>query len=163
PIYVRAWRLALAHLALAIITGLVLLALWRRTVSRLGRLSEAADRWSAGDLAHRSRLAGWDEVGRVGTAFDRMAATLEQTSRELRDQHDRQAQALARREALLRSARRVGAESDREELLRALLTEAVAMVGADDGGFSRWDDRRQELLAIRRLLPSPNDGAALPR
>jgi signal transduction histidine kinase/CheY-like chemotaxis protein/HAMP domain-containing protein len=163
PIYAVAWQMALAHVALAVVSGLVLVALWRRTVLRLRRLSEAADRWSSGDLAYRSRLDGADEIGRVGEAFDRMAVTLGRTSAELREQHDRQEQELARRESLLRSARRVASESDREELWHALLSEAVAIVGADDGGFTRWDERRQELVAIRRLIPSSNDGAILPR
>jgi signal transduction histidine kinase/ActR/RegA family two-component response regulator/HAMP domain-containing protein len=163
PIYAVAWAMALAHVALAAISGCVLVALWRRTVLRLRGLGEAADRWSSGDLAYRSRLDGTDEIGRVGAAFDRMAATLERTSAELREQHARQEQALARRESLVRSARRLASESDREELWHALLSEAVSIVGADDGGFTRWDERRQELVAIRRLIPSTNDGAVLPR
>jgi HAMP domain-containing protein len=65
PIYVQAWNIALTHLTIAAISGLVL---WRRTVLRLRRLSVAADRWSSGDLAHRSQLDGGDEVGRVGAA-----------------------------------------------------------------------------------------------
>jgi signal transduction histidine kinase/ActR/RegA family two-component response regulator len=163
PIYVQAWNIALTHLMIAAISGLVLLTLWRRTVLRLRRLSGAADRWSSGDLAHRSLLDGADEVGRVGGAFDRMAATLERTSGELREQHDHQEHALARREALLRSARRVAEEADRDELLHALLSEAAAMVGADDGGITRWDEQRGVLVAIRRLLPSASDGTTLPR
>ena len=163
PIYVEAWNIALTQLALATVSGLVLLVLWRRTVLRLRRLSVAADRWSSGDLAHRSMLDGADEVGRVGGAFDRMAATLERTSGELREQHDRQEHALGRREALLRSARRVAEEADRDELLYALLSEAAAMVGADDGGITRWDEQRGTLLAIRRLVPSASDGTTLPR
>ena len=163
PIYVQAWNIALTHLLIAVISGLVLLALWQRTVLRLRRLSVAADRWSSGDLAYRSRLGGADEVGRVGGAFDRMAATLERTSGELREQHDRQERALARREALLRSARRVAEEADRDELLHALLSDAAAMVGADDGGITRWDEQRGVLIAIRRLVPSASDGSTLPR
>jgi signal transduction histidine kinase/ActR/RegA family two-component response regulator/HAMP domain-containing protein len=162
PIYMVAAQMALVYVAMAVITGIVLVVLWRRTVLRLRRLGQSADRWSSGDLAHRSGLDGADEVARVSVAFDRMAATLEGTSAELRDQHDRQEQALARRESLLRSARRVAFESEREELWHALLSEAVSIVGGDDGGFARWDDERQELTAIRRLVPSESDGSLLP-
>ena len=66
PIYSQAWNIALTHLLIAAISGLVLLALWQRTVLRLRRLNVAADRWSSGDLAYRSLLDGADEVGRVG-------------------------------------------------------------------------------------------------
>jgi signal transduction histidine kinase/ActR/RegA family two-component response regulator/HAMP domain-containing protein len=163
PIYDQARNIALIHLAIAAISGLVLVILWRRTVTRLRLLSLAADRWSSGDLAYRSQLSGADEVGRVGGALDRMAATLDRTSGELREQHAGQQYALARREALLRSARRVAQESDRDQLLQALLSEAVAMVGADDGGITRWDEQRGVLIAIRRLVPSESDGTVLPR
>jgi signal transduction histidine kinase/ActR/RegA family two-component response regulator len=163
PIYVEARNIALAHLLIALITGLILVALWRRTVLRLRRLTAAADRWSSGDLAHRALLVGTDELGRVGGAFDRMAAGLERSSSELRDQHARQERALGRHEALLRSARRVAAEDDRDKLLQALLREAVAMVGADDGGITRWDEQRGALVALRRLLPATTDGSILPR
>jgi signal transduction histidine kinase/CheY-like chemotaxis protein/HAMP domain-containing protein len=163
PIYGQAWSIALTHLAIAAISSLVLISLWRRTVTRLRRLTLAADRWSSGDLAYRSQLDDADEVGRVGGALDRMAATLDRTSSELREQHAGQQHALARREALLRSARRVAQESDRDQLLQALLSEAVAMVGADDGGITRWDEQRGVLIAIRRLVPSESDGTVLPR
>ncbi|MFN8635235.1 MAG: ATP-binding protein [Chloroflexota bacterium] len=163
PIYVQAWQMTLAHLVIAAILGVIVTALWRRTVLRLRQLSTAATHWSSGDLAYRSKLDGEDEVSRVGTAFDRMAEALERTSHELHDQYDQQEEALQRREALLRSARRVAAEGDRAELLQALLTEAVAMVGADDGGITRWDEQRQALVAIRRLIPSESDGSILPR
>ncbi|MGE3909051.1 MAG: ATP-binding protein [Chloroflexota bacterium] len=162
PIYAVAGRMTLAHLAIALVAALVLTALWRRTVLRLRRLTVAADRWSAGDLAYRTRLEGADEIGRVGRAFDRMAVTLEGTSRELREQYDRQARALGRREVLLRAARRVAAEGDRDDLLNALLREAVDVVGADDGGITRWDAQHERLIATRRFVPATNDGQLLP-
>jgi signal transduction histidine kinase/ActR/RegA family two-component response regulator/HAMP domain-containing protein len=161
PIYHVAAQTALAYVVIALITGLILSALWRRTVLRLRQLNVAADRWSAGDLAHRSRLEGQDEVGRVGTAFDRMATTLEHTSQELREQHNQLAQALERREILLRSSRRVASESDRDTLLNALLSEAVTVVGGDDGGITRWDAQRGRLIGTRRYLPSTDDGKLL--
>ena len=63
PIYAVAWQMSLAHVVLAVITGLVLVALWRRTVLRVRQLGAAADRWSSGDLAYRAQLRGADEVG----------------------------------------------------------------------------------------------------
>ena len=162
PIYAVAGQMTMVHLLIALATGLILSALWRRTVLRLRRLTVAADRWSSGDLAHRSELEGADEVGRVGGAFDRMASTLERTTLELREQHDRLAQALERREILLRSSRRVASESDRDALLNALLSEAVSVVGADDGGITRWDAQEGRLIATRRFLPSADDGSMLP-
>jgi len=162
PIYVGASYVAIAHLLLALLLGLLVAILWRRTASRVHRLSEAASRWASGELTHRSRLAGADDLGRLGVALDQMAATQEHTADELREQSDRQGRELQRREAILRSARRVAAEGERADLLRALLSEAVSTVGADDGGITRWDERRGRLVAARRYLASSDDGTLLP-
>jgi signal transduction histidine kinase/ActR/RegA family two-component response regulator/HAMP domain-containing protein len=161
PIYASAGYVALFHLLIALALGLLMAILWRRTAWRVHRLSEAAHRWASGDLAHRSRLAGADDLGRLGRALDQMATTQEQTAAELQEQHERQGRALQRREAILRSARRVAAESERDDLLRALLSEAVTTVGADDGGITRWDERRGRLVATRRHLSSDDDGTLL--
>ena len=70
-----------------------------------------------------------------------MAATLERTSAELHEQYDRQKQALARRESLLRPPGGWPPRATAKSWWHALLSEAVSIVGADDGGFTRWDER----------------------
>ncbi|MCC7369731.1 MAG: GAF domain-containing protein [Chloroflexi bacterium] len=161
PVYRAAGQMTLAHLLIALMTGLILSALWRRTVLRLRRLTAAADRWSSGDLAHRSGLRGGDEVGRVGSAIDRMVGAFERASDDLRKQHVQLMAALDRREILLRATRRVASETNRDALLAALLSEAVSVVGADDGGITRWDPQHERLIATRRYLPSQDDGLPL--
>jgi len=71
------------------IAGLVLIALialcldrWLRVPA--ARLAGTADRIAAGDRTARADLRGSDELARAGQAFDRMAADVERTERELR-------------------------------------------------------------------------------
>jgi signal transduction histidine kinase len=78
----------------------------------------------------------------------------------IRDVSD-QRQSHMRREALLRLAR-LAAHGDQEELLSALLTEAVTLLDADDGGIAQWDAAKQVLVQARSFLPSSNVGAVIP-
>jgi signal transduction histidine kinase len=50
---------------------------------RLSRLEDGADRIAAGDLAHRTGMAGDDAIARVGWAFDAMAERLAANVRQL--------------------------------------------------------------------------------
>ncbi|MBE7198150.1 MAG: HAMP domain-containing protein [Parafilimonas terrae] len=53
----------------------------RRPVERLVR---AASAWREGDLTARTRVSGYTEFGRLGTAFDEMASSLERHEGKLR-------------------------------------------------------------------------------
>ena len=48
------------------------------------RLVRAASAWRMGDLTARTNVSGYTEFGRLGTAFDEMAATLERHEHNLR-------------------------------------------------------------------------------
>lgn len=54
----------------------------RSVVGPLERISRAADRFAAGDLDARSGVAGADEAGRLGAAFDSMAASVQRSWQE---------------------------------------------------------------------------------
>jgi two-component sensor histidine kinase len=65
----------------------VLAALWggRRFIRRpVRQLLDAAGAWSAGDLSVRSGLTGTSEFGKLGRAFDRMAADLQRHEESLK-------------------------------------------------------------------------------
>lgn len=64
---------ALVVLALAAAAGLGLAELILRPI---GRITAAAERIAAGDLAQRLNLAARDEIGRLAGSFDRMAESL---------------------------------------------------------------------------------------
>jgi two-component system, OmpR family, sensor histidine kinase BaeS len=71
-------NLVLAALVLGVGLGSTLaIALGRQAGTDLTRLGEAATRVARGDLRVRSDVARRDEVGRLATAFDTMAAQLE--------------------------------------------------------------------------------------
>jgi PAS domain S-box-containing protein len=58
---------------------------------------------------------------------------------------------VARREAALRVARSLAAESDVDNLLYRIVCEAVELVGADDGGICRWYPETGSLIGLRRF------------
>ncbi len=72
------WRFGL--IVVSSVLALLLTAVFgRRLINRpVARLLETAERWRAGDLSARSELAGDDsDFGRLASAFDGMAATLQ--------------------------------------------------------------------------------------
>jgi signal transduction histidine kinase len=74
----QAWLWATLAAAGALAASLGLAAWITRPVSRLER---AAERLAHGDFAARAELARADEIGRLGAAFDRMAAALAELDR----------------------------------------------------------------------------------
>jgi diguanylate cyclase (GGDEF)-like protein/PAS domain S-box-containing protein len=58
-----------------------------------------------------------------------------------------------RRESLLRLAQRMAAQADPEQVLTELLSEAVAVVGGQDGLLTRWDAQREVLVSVRNSMP----------
>ena len=70
----------------ALVAAVLVRLLARRLTEPLADLTRTADRLGTGDLAARSTVTGRDEVGRLGTALDTMAARLESTVGELRGQ-----------------------------------------------------------------------------
>ncbi len=85
PIYRAALQRALLSLAVAVVALALLWALWRGLAPRLRALQDAAAHWSGGDWAHRARIGGDDEIGRLAAAFDGMAEHLQrvEAQREL--------------------------------------------------------------------------------
>ena len=85
-----ALRRSLLLLAMVALLAFVL-AWWagRRWVGRLSHLAAAAARLSAGDLTARVSADATDEVGRLASAFDSMAAELQRRSEELQRREQR--------------------------------------------------------------------------
>lgn len=59
-----------------------------------------------------------------------------------------------RREALLRASRSFAMSSEPKDVLRLLLAEAVALLGADSAVVYRWLEESDELTAVASLPPS---------
>src|SRR5690349_17038190 len=93
---------------------------------RTERLVHAAERIASGDLAARSGLAGNDELGRLGRAFDAMALQVSETTTRLRS--DIEARARVQREL-----------EHSEAALRASEEQYHAMFNAAIDGVALWD------------------------
>jgi two-component system sensor histidine kinase BaeS len=79
-----AWRLLLATALAVAVAALVAWLLAGRLTAPLGRLAAAARRVGQGDLSTRVQVDGDGEVAEVATAFNDMAADLEQAQGEQR-------------------------------------------------------------------------------
>jgi signal transduction histidine kinase len=66
---------------LFVVLGTMLVA--RRTTAPILRLQQAVRRVAAGDLAARSGVAGDDEIGDLGRAFDEMTSEIDESRRKL--------------------------------------------------------------------------------
>ena len=78
-----------AALGLALLVAVVLSSAAAQMLSRaLGRMTEAAQRMAAGDLAVRTRPSGTDEIAELGRALDAMAGNLATTLTALRTERD---------------------------------------------------------------------------
>jgi signal transduction histidine kinase len=72
-----------ASVVLAVLIGVAMLFLARRTVTPLARLTAAANIVGTGDLNFRTGLAGDDEIGELSRAFDRMVSHLQKSRAEI--------------------------------------------------------------------------------
>ena len=82
PVAVILFCLAAIGLLLALMTG-VAVAASRRVLQPVRRLAQAAQRMSGGDLSVRIEPKGRDELARLVTSFNEMAAALEDKVAEL--------------------------------------------------------------------------------
>ena len=78
----RGWQRALFFLLGGVILSAALLYPLSRTITRpLERLAASVEAFGKGDLSRRSGVVGSDEVGRLASAFDEMAARIETARR----------------------------------------------------------------------------------
>ena len=90
-----------ASLFALVSSSLVAYVLAGRLVRRLERLGQAVEAFAAGDLSSRARDDGEDEVGQLGSRFNRMADDLARTLHELQAERDRVAGLLEARQQLV--------------------------------------------------------------
>ncbi|HVS15623.1 MAG TPA: SpoIIE family protein phosphatase [Thermoanaerobaculia bacterium] len=86
------------------------LPLSRRLSQGLQRLTAEADRLASGDLAARAHVGGRDELGQLATAFNRMAAQLEENQGRLVEQERREREQEVERRVLEAENARRGEE-----------------------------------------------------
>ena len=120
-------RLFTALLASLLVFGIVTYLLGRSIVGTLRRLAEAANAIAHGRFSERVEVRGRDEFAELGTAFNRMAAQLEQRLAELETERSRM------RDATTRFGEALMATHDPGQLVRVVVESAVESTGATGG------------------------------
>jgi diguanylate cyclase (GGDEF)-like protein len=107
--------------------AIVIYLLGRSIVGTLCRLAEAANALARGQLGERVEVGGRDEFAQLGSAFNDMAAQLEQRLAELETERTRV------RDATTRFGEALVATHDPTQLLRVVVESAVEATGASGG------------------------------
>jgi diguanylate cyclase (GGDEF)-like protein len=117
----------IALLASLLLFGIATYVLGRSVVRTLGRLVEAANAIAEGRLGGRVEVRGRDEFSQLGSAFNRMAATLELRLAELETERSRV------RGATARFGEALAATHDPGQLIQVVVQSAVEATGAAGG------------------------------
>jgi diguanylate cyclase (GGDEF)-like protein/PAS domain S-box-containing protein len=84
PARAALWR-SLLWAGAAALVGLAAALWWARRIARpIERLRGDLERWSSGDLAHRSGVSSSNEIGALAQHFNRVTQSLQQNTAELR-------------------------------------------------------------------------------
>ncbi|HYY88789.1 MAG TPA: HAMP domain-containing sensor histidine kinase [Chloroflexota bacterium] len=140
--------LTAASLFALISASVVAYVLSRRLVARLEHLGVAVEAFAAGDLDARAPVRGADEVGQLGDRFNRMAADLSATLRELKAERDRVSGLLSARQQLV-----AGVSHELRTpvaTIRGYLDSALRHNGAAARGDLETIER--ELVRLERLI-----------
>lgn len=137
------WITALAFIAILLVLGIFVALpfsalfsfLFARGASRrILDLAQATERLRSGDYTARSPVQGEDEVARLQTNFNAMAADLERGVRDLRAERDNVAQLLAQRRELIAS------------VSHELRTPVATVRSYLESATLRWNDATPEAL-----------------
>jgi signal transduction histidine kinase/CheY-like chemotaxis protein len=126
---------------LAAILASVLLA--RGMVAPIQKLRAGAARIGAGDLAHRIEVRTGDELEALGDEFNRTAARLEESHRDLENKvaarTDELSRSVAELQALGEVGQAVNSTLDLQTVLSTIVTHAVRLSHADAGTIYVYD------------------------
>ena len=126
------WIQAVALMLTVAIVLVTLVVVQWRVVAPLGELLRCADRARTGDFSARTRLAGVDELGRLGSAMNLMAEGLSQIYNQLEDRVAEKTRDLARTnhslELLYRTSRTLDESPLSEVVLRRVLQDVCSQL-----------------------------------
>lgn len=120
-------RIVIALLGSLFLFGVVTYLLGRSITRTLRHFADAANAIAFGRLGERVEVRGSDEFAELGTAFNRMAAQLEQRLAELETERSRV------RDATARFGEAMVATHDPAQLVRVVVESAVEATGAAGG------------------------------
>ncbi len=151
-------------LTILVITVTLVLVL-RRVIVPLGELLTCADRARRGDFTGRTRFRGHDELGRLGSAMNRMAEDLSRLYGDLEQRVAEKTQDLERTNHSLELLYRVGSRLNEspisEPLLKRVLTDIQDRLGVGPVTLCLHDDPDQERgrLTLTTRSPDAQQGA----
>ncbi len=149
--------LSVFAIVLAVLGALAVWFLSRRLVRPLGALTTAAEQMARGRYAQRVAVAGEDEVGRLGIAFNRMAEEVEASAETSARAVARLTRAVETQEFLAEASRILAGSVSDETLLTELTRYCVPKL-ADYCSIHVLDDDGE----IRRIETAHRDPAQLP-
>lgn len=126
------WMQVVALVLTVAVVLVTLVVVQRRVVAPLGELLRCADRARTGDFSARTRFAGADELGRLGSAMNLMAEGLLQIYNELEERIAEKTRDLARTnhslELLYRTSRTLDEAPLSEVVLRQVLQDVCSQL-----------------------------------
>jgi len=138
---IRGAVILLLGLALAVFAS-VLLA--RRMVAPIRILQEGAARVGRGELAHRIDILTGDELEALAQEFNRAAAQLQDSQRDLEQKVEQRTEELTRSVAELRAlgdvVQAVNSSLDLQQVLVTIVTHAVQLLRAKEGTIYEFDE-----------------------
>ena len=151
-------RLLIAiSIALAVIGAFAVWLLSRRLVSPLGDLTRAAEAMAHGRYGQRVVVGTGDEIGRLGGAFNRMAAEVQSSSETSTRAVDRLTRSIDTQEFLAEASRILAGSVSDDTLLTTLANYCIPRL-ADYCSIHVTD----ETGTIRRIETAHRDPAKLP-
>jgi signal transduction histidine kinase len=155
--------LAVISVLLVVLGGIVAWIISRQLVRPLDELTQAAEAIAEGEYSKRVETDGRDEIGRLGSAFNQMAAKVQEASDHSAQALDQLTQTAATQQFLSDASRILAMSLSDEELLADLARFCVPRIAdycslfiADDDGTLRrvetahHDPAKQE--SLRRLV-----------
>jgi signal transduction histidine kinase len=148
---------------LALLGSLAVWVLSRRAVRPLGDLTRAAEAMAQGQYSQRVAVDSGDEIGRLGVAFNRMAAQVEASAETSTRAVDRLTRSIATQEFLAGASRILSGSVSDDRLLTDLANYCIPRLAdycsihvADDAGTIRRIETAhrdaRHLPTVRRLL-----------
>ncbi len=140
---VYAGVIAAAALAAAMAVGLIQF----RNISRpLRELTIAAEKLGAGELSARANVQGEDEASRVGLVFNRMAADLQLTQQQIREQLDALSKLTKSLEASASISRQLASTLETEKLIGETIGQIQALFNYNYVQFYLLDEAGEKLV-----------------
>jgi signal transduction histidine kinase len=155
--------LIVVSIFLAIVGSFAVWVLSRRLVRPLGDLTRAAEAIAHGQYSQRVVVNGGDEIGRLGAAFNRMAAEVQSSAETSTRAVDRLTRSIETQEFLAEASRILSGSVSDDTLLTDLANYCVPRLAdycsihvADDAGTIRRIETAhrdaEHLPTVRRLL-----------